>query len=61
MINFIGTMPAREALLRLPGVHFHDYGKEPRPGRKVGHCTIVAASAAERDRLARKVLRLLRR
>jgi len=48
-------------VLALPGVHFHDYGKAPRPGRKVGHCTIVAASAAERDRLLHRVLRLLPR
>jgi len=61
MLNFVGTMPDRAALLALPGVHFHDYGKAPRAGRKLGHCTIVARTAAERDRLARKVLRLLRR
>jgi 5-(carboxyamino)imidazole ribonucleotide synthase len=59
MVNFIGTLPARDAVLALPGVHFHDYGKAPRPGRKLGHCTIVAGSAAERDRLVRRVLRLL--
>ena len=39
-------------MLALPGVHFHDYGKAPRAGRKLGHCTIVARTAAERDRLA---------
>ena len=57
MINFIGRMPDREAILALPGVHWHDYGKEPRPGRKIGHCTVVASSAVERDRLVRKVMR----
>ncbi|MBK6452088.1 MAG: 5-(carboxyamino)imidazole ribonucleotide synthase [Proteobacteria bacterium] len=57
MINFIGALPERDAILALPGVHWHDYGKEPRPGRKIGHCTVVAASAVERDRLVRKVLR----
>jgi 5-(carboxyamino)imidazole ribonucleotide synthase len=57
MVNFIGRLPEREAILALPGVHWHDYGKEPRPGRKIGHCTVVAASAVERDRLVRKVLR----
>ena len=41
MVNFIGRMPDRERVLALPGVHFHDYGKAPRPGRKLGHCTIV--------------------
>jgi 5-(carboxyamino)imidazole ribonucleotide synthase len=57
MINFIGTMPDRDSILALPGVHWHDYGKEPRPGRKIGHCTVVAGSAVERDRLVRKVMR----
>lgn len=61
MVNFIGKIPAREALLALPGVHFHDYGKSPREGRKLGHCTIVAGSAAERDRVLRRVLRQLPR
>jgi 5-(carboxyamino)imidazole ribonucleotide synthase len=59
MVNFIGNLPARDAILALPGVHWHDYGKEPRPGRKIGHCTVVATSAVERDRLVRKVLRKL--
>ncbi len=57
MINFIGRMPRREELLGIPGLHWHDYGKEPRPGRKVGHCTVVAASTVARDRLVKKVLR----
>jgi 5-(carboxyamino)imidazole ribonucleotide synthase len=61
MVNFIGAMPPRDDVLALPGVHWHDYGKEPRPGRKIGHCTIVAGSAVERDRLVRKVLRKLDR
>ena len=61
MVNFIGQLPARDDVLALPGVHWHDYGKEARPGRKVGHCTIVAGSAVERDRLVRKVLRRLDR
>lgn len=59
MINFIGEMPPRDDLLGVPGLHWHDYGKEPRQGRKIGHCTVVAGSAVERDRLVRKVLRKL--
>jgi 5-(carboxyamino)imidazole ribonucleotide synthase len=59
MLNFIGRLPDRDAILALPGVHWHDYGKEPRPARKLGHCTVVAAGAVERDRLVRKVLRKL--
>ena len=41
MLNFIGTHARSASMLRLPGVHFHNYGKEPRPGRKLGHCTMV--------------------
>jgi phosphoribosylaminoimidazole carboxylase (NCAIR synthetase) len=51
-------MPAREAVLAVPGARLHDYGKSPRPGRKLGHVTVVARTRAERDRLARRLLRL---
>jgi len=42
MFNWIGEMPDRARLLALPGLHWHDYGKVPRPGRKIGHATLVA-------------------
>ena len=35
MVNFIGTMPDRDRVLALSGAHHHDYGKAPRPGRKL--------------------------
>jgi 5-(carboxyamino)imidazole ribonucleotide synthase len=56
MLNLIGSMPPREGLLGLPGVHLHDYGKKPRPGRKLGHCTLVEATARARDRRAHRLL-----
>jgi 5-(carboxyamino)imidazole ribonucleotide synthase len=56
MVNFIGEMPDRDRVLALPGVHLHDYAKDPRPGRKLGHCTVVASSPAERDRRLRRLL-----
>ena len=59
MINLIGRMPAAASVLSQAGVHLHDYGKAPRPGRKLGHCTLVAATASERDRRARALLRHL--
>ncbi len=43
MINLLGSIPGRERLLSIHGLHLHDYGKAPRPQRKVGHGTIVAA------------------
>jgi len=49
MINLIGSIPPKAQLLKVPGLHLHDYGKEPRPGRKVGHVTLVESSAARRD------------
>lgn len=39
MVNFIGQMPERAAVLAT-GAHYHDYGKAPRTGRKVGHATL---------------------
>jgi 5-(carboxyamino)imidazole ribonucleotide synthase len=57
MINLIGAMPARAALLREKGLHLHDYGKSPRPGRKLGHLTIVESTAAGADRRAARLLR----
>ena len=55
----IGKLPPRAQLLALAGVHLHVYGKQPRPGRKVGHCTAVEPTAAARDRRARRLLREL--
>jgi 5-(carboxyamino)imidazole ribonucleotide synthase len=60
MVNLIGEMPPRERLLSLAGVHLHDYGKTARPGRKMGHCTVIEASAAARDARARALLKDLR-
>jgi len=53
MCNAIGALPPRDAVLAVPGARLYDYGKEPRPGRKVGHVTVVADTADElEDRLA---------
>jgi 5-(carboxyamino)imidazole ribonucleotide synthase len=57
MINLIGALPPREALLRERGLHLHDYGKLPRPGRKLGHLTIVESTALAADRRAARLLR----
>ena len=47
MLNLIGRMPDPTAVLAIPGAHLHDYGKAPRPGRKLGHCTILRSRRAE--------------
>jgi 5-(carboxyamino)imidazole ribonucleotide synthase len=56
MINLIGELPDRAAMLADVGVHWHDYGKTARPGRKLGHLTIVENSASKRDKRAYKLL-----
>jgi 5-(carboxyamino)imidazole ribonucleotide synthase len=45
MLNWIGEMPDPLPMLREPGGHWHDYGKQPREGRKVGHATLRADDA----------------
>ncbi len=59
MINFLGTMPSRERLLDIEGLSYHDYGKAPRAGRKLGHCTILKSRVADRNRALRQVLSLV--
>jgi 5-(carboxyamino)imidazole ribonucleotide synthase len=56
MINLVGELPTRDVLLAQPALHWHDYGKSARPGRKLGHLTICETSAKTRDQRAFKLL-----
>ena len=65
MVNLLGEVwsngePDWDAALAVPGAALHLYGKgDPRPGRKMGHITVVADTAeeaAERALAARAVL-----
>jgi 5-(carboxyamino)imidazole ribonucleotide synthase len=47
MINLLGGWPEPKSVLGVPGAHLHLYGKEPRPGRKVGHVNLRADGEAE--------------
>jgi len=49
MVNAIGDLPDPAAILAVEGAHLHRYGKAPRPGRKVGHVTINAATPTDLD------------
>ncbi|MCI0516913.1 MAG: 5-(carboxyamino)imidazole ribonucleotide synthase [Woeseiaceae bacterium] len=42
MLNLIGSMPDTDTLPRHFPWFLHDYGKSPRPGRKLGHLTVLA-------------------
>jgi 5-(carboxyamino)imidazole ribonucleotide synthase len=49
---WIGELPDAAPVLTTTDAHWHDYGKQARPGRKVGHATVCAPDAAQlADRL----------
>ena len=47
MFNWIGDLPDAAPVMRAIDAHWHDYGKQARPGRKVGHATLCALNAGE--------------
>ena len=47
MLNWIGELPDAAPVLRAVDAHWHDYGKQARQGRKVGHATLCAPDAAQ--------------
>ena len=47
MLNCIGSMPPVEETARFATCHRHDYGKDARPGRKVGHLTFPASATQD--------------
>ena len=55
MKNLIGSAPRIERLLAIEGVALHLYGKDPKPGRKLGHITVVAPDLASAQRLNHEV------
>ena len=55
MLNLVGEIPAAARKFEDERINLHDYDKTPRPGRKLGHITVLAASAAERDELLEAV------
>jgi 5-(carboxyamino)imidazole ribonucleotide synthase len=56
MINLIGAAPPADALEAIPGAHVHLYGKAPRPGRKLGHVTVLADDPATLEQRIAAVL-----
>jgi len=47
MINIISEKGDIRGIMSLPYTHVHLYGKEERPGRKLGHITVQADSVEE--------------
>ncbi len=47
MLNFIGSVPETAKVLAIADCHLHDYAKEFKAGRKVGHATLRSNSAQQ--------------
>lgn len=47
MFNWIGDLPDAAPVLQAVDAHWHDYGKQARPGRKVGHATVCTSDAGQ--------------
>lgn len=60
MVNLIGFVPPLAELARIPSAHLHWYGKEPRPGRKVGHINFVERSREDLEGAMKATQGLLR-
>jgi 5-(carboxyamino)imidazole ribonucleotide synthase len=59
MLNLIGDTPPIAKLLSVPGARVHLYGKEPRPGRKLGHVNLVGPSWDAIDPALRELTELI--
>jgi len=49
MENLIGALPVNLQRLRDAGYYVHEYGKPPRPDRKLGHITLLAGDEESRE------------
>jgi 5-(carboxyamino)imidazole ribonucleotide synthase len=59
MVNLIGELPNLDEVLGLEGAHLHLYDKRPRPGRKLGHVTLVADDSSELDNRLEQLLAIV--
>lgn len=59
MFNIIGEQPRLSELLKFPLAHTHLYGKQPRPGRKLGHVTLVAHDGPQFEKQGNDINALL--
>lgn len=59
MVNLIGTIPDRRAVLAIADAHLHLYGKSLRPNRKVGHITLTCASGEALHKQLNRLMNLI--
>jgi len=61
MFNWIGELPDPTPVLSAADAHWHDYGKQSRVGRKVGHATVCAMDAGTLVKRASDIAHVLKR
>jgi 5-(carboxyamino)imidazole ribonucleotide synthase len=59
MVNLIGAEPEAADILSIEGAHLHTYGKDARPGRKLGHVTVRAENVETLERRLASVLTIV--
>lgn len=59
MVNCIGKMPDAQDVAKIPNAYYHAYGKDSRPGRKVGHITIQCKTKEELEKILPLVRKLV--
>ncbi|MFG1495768.1 5-(carboxyamino)imidazole ribonucleotide synthase [Saccharospirillum sp. HFRX-1] len=60
LYNVIGALPDRHQVMAIAGAHWHDYGKAPRRGRKIGHITLTATTDEQLQQSCAQLEALLR-
>lgn len=56
MLNVIGQYPKLDDVLAIEGVHVHNYDKEEREGRKVGHITVMLSDSRQLEATVAQVV-----
>ncbi|MDN4502324.1 5-(carboxyamino)imidazole ribonucleotide synthase [Alteromonadaceae bacterium BrNp21-10] len=59
MINILGEDQLPEALLQIPSLHIHWYGKDKRAGRKMGHINVCGESEQQLTQRLQQIAKLL--
>ena len=59
MVNLVGKLPTPTDFADQANSHYHNYGKEARPGRKGGHLTIRTQDQEETRQLVQKTLQFI--
>lgn len=60
MLNIIGKHPDLKALKKINSSFIHLYGKQERPGRKLGHVTVVTQLQSECTAVVEQIKQVLR-